>query len=54
MMVTWGLPESVQATVPVTEPRMMTTRLPVGMDDGILAALVTTTVSPSEAHRPSW
>ncbi len=54
MMVTWGPPESVHATVPVTEPRMMTRRLPVGMDEGKVGVLVTTTVSASEAHRLSW
>lgn len=53
MMVTW-LVGSVHATVPETDPRMTTRRLPVASEVGRADVLVATTVSASEAHRPSW
>ncbi len=53
MMATWLPLGSVHDAVPVTEPRMMIRLLPVGMDEGRVGVLVTTTVSASEAQWPS-
>jgi hypothetical protein len=54
-MVIWA-PESVHVSVPVTEPRMTTSRIPDGTDvlGRLLLEEVTMIVSALEAQRPSW
>ena len=52
MVICWL--DKNQAMVPETEPRTTSRRLPAWMEVGRLPPVVTTTVSASEAQRPSW
>jgi hypothetical protein len=52
-MVTWGA-DRVHASVPETDPRTTSKRLPDATDVGSVPPVVTTTVSASVAQRASW